>query len=114
MPFDVPRVPAGPGPAPGPTGPPRNSPPQSPDALHKACQDFESIFVSMIFRQAVNAARIDSGDNIAGASVFDMLGDQAFAGHIARSGGFGLAAYLYRLLSTHSSEPALKAGENGR
>ncbi len=95
-----------------PAGPMQKNP--APDPLRKACQDFESIFVSMVFRQALNATRVASQDGVAGAGVFDMLGDQAFAGHIARNGGFGIAAYLYRLLSSRSPEPVLKTADDGR
>jgi Rod binding domain-containing protein len=53
----------------------------------------------MIFRQMLESARSGARDMIAGAGMLDMLGDQAFAGQIARSGGFGLSDYLSRLLA---------------
>lgn len=112
MPVHLARIPAGPATPPAPAGPAQKN--LASDPLQKACQDFESIFVSMVFRQALNATRAASENEVAGAGVFDMLGDQALAGHIARNGGFGIAAYLYRLLSSRSTEPILKAGEDGR
>jgi flagellar protein FlgJ len=67
--------------------------------LKKACQDFESIFISMIFRQMMDSIPKGSDSSVAGAGVMNSLGDQAISQQLARQGGFGLADALYKDLA---------------
>lgn len=103
-PFSTPPASARPG---LPADPPRTHTDFARDPLRKACQDFESIFISIVFRQMLDSACAGSSGTVAGAGVLEMLGDQAFAGQMARNGGFGLSGYLYRLLAKSPANSSL-------
>lgn len=66
--------------------------------LKKACQDFESIFISMILRQMLDSIP-KSSPSSAGTGLMSALADQGVAEHLARSGGIGLADVMYKQLS---------------
>lgn len=66
--------------------------------LKKACEDFESLFISMIMRQMLDSIP-RSKTTVAGAGIMDSLADHAFSQQIAKSGGFGIARSLYLELS---------------
>jgi len=118
MPLDSVNSPFATRPASGrpvlPADPPRTSAAMARDPLRKACQEFESIFISIVFRQMLDSACAGSGGTVAGAGVLEMLGDQAFAGQIARNGGFGLSDYLYRLLAKSPAGSTLDLYQGAR
>jgi len=62
--------------------------------LEKTCQDFEAVFLSMIWKQMQKSAGSDLGG-------WDAFAEQALGQHWARSGGIGLAKVIYKAMSKH-------------
>ncbi|MDI6600994.1 MAG: rod-binding protein [Thermoanaerobacteraceae bacterium] len=67
------------------------------ELLKKACQDFESILVSMVLKNMRATVPKDSlyGNSI-GIDIFTSMLDDEYAKEISQSGGFGLADMLYK------------------
>lgn len=65
--------------------------------LQKVCQDFESIFLSMIWKEMMKSTGQDLGG-------WDVLAEQAMGEQWARAGGIGLAKVMYRAMSKHLSD----------
>ncbi len=63
-------------------------------SLEKACQEFEAIFLSMIWREMQKSSGTDLGG-------WDAFAEQALGQHWARSGGIGLAKVIYKGMSKH-------------
>jgi len=78
-------------------GPRRPPAADSPAALHKAAQQFESLFLQMVLKAGHPA---DAGDGLLGTSngekIFTDLRDAQFAKISAERGGFGIAEMLER------------------
>lgn len=60
--------------------------------LMKACREFESVFLSMIWNEMSKSAGLD----MAG---WDVVSSQAMSGYWAKSGGVGLAKVIYDNMS---------------
>ncbi len=62
--------------------------------LQKACQDFESVFLSMIWKEM----RSSTGTDLGG---WDTFAEQAIGQYWAKTGGIGLAKVIYKGMSKH-------------
>jgi Rod binding domain-containing protein len=60
--------------------------------LMKACQEFESVFLSIIWAEMSKSAGLD----MAG---WDVISSHALSGYWAKSGGIGLAKVIYDNMS---------------
>jgi flagellar protein FlgJ len=69
-------------------------------ALKEACQQFESIFVNMMF-QRMRATIPESGfvENRFESSIYKSMFDEEMARLVSGAGGIGLANQLYEQLS---------------
>jgi Rod binding domain-containing protein len=65
--------------------------------LQEACQEFESVFLSMIWKEMQKSSGTDLGG-------WDAFAEQAIGQHWARNGGIGLAKVIYKGMSKHLSE----------
>lgn len=64
--------------------------------LDKACQDFEAVFLTMLWREMRKSARTDLGG-------WETFAEQAIGQSWARNGGIGLAKVIYEGMSKHLS-----------
>jgi peptidoglycan hydrolase FlgJ len=72
--------------------------------LREAAQEFEAIFVEMIFKQMRSANAALSGESKGFArSTYEGWQDQELARSISRQGSFGLAEVLYRQLQQQAA-----------
>lgn len=62
--------------------------------LEKVCQEFEAVFLSMIWKEMQKSSGTDLGG-------YDAFAEQALGQHWARSGGIGLAKVIYKAMSKH-------------
>lgn len=62
--------------------------------LEKTCQDFESVFLSMIWKEMQKSAGTDLGG-------WDAFAEQALGQYWARSRGIGLAKVIYKAMAKH-------------
>lgn len=62
--------------------------------LEKTCQEFEAVFLSMIWKEM----RKSSGTDLGG---WDTFAEQALGQHWARNGGIGLAKVIYKAMAKH-------------
>lgn len=65
--------------------------------LYKTCQDFESVFLSMIWKEMQKSSGVDLG-------LFGAFAEGAIGQSWAKSGGIGLAKVLYKSMSKHLSD----------
>ena len=70
------------------------------EALKKATEDFEAIFLSMMFKNMRNTVP-EGGlmEKSFGRGIYEEMQDEKMAEEIASSGGVGLAKELYQQLS---------------
>jgi flagellar protein FlgJ len=70
------------------------------EEMKKACQEFESIFLSMVYKQ-MKASIPKSGliPKDAGAEIFESMLDEKLMEEAAKGRGIGLADTLYKQLS---------------
>lgn len=75
--------------------------------LKKACQDFETIFISHLFKTMRTASEEESGlwGKGMGSDLFRDLFETEVSREIAGSGGIGLAELLYKGLDRYYSVP---------
>lgn len=65
------------------------------ERLKKACADFESIFISYMFKTMRRTIPASSPNNIPGQDIYTMLVDQKVAEDLAkRAGGMGIQEML--------------------
>lgn len=66
------------------------------EALKQACQDFEAIFINMLFKQ-MRETIPEQGylEHGMGMDMFEEIMDMETARDMARKGGFGLGRLLY-------------------
>ncbi|MGE5579856.1 MAG: hypothetical protein ACM3WU_07425 [Bacillota bacterium] len=62
--------------------------------LEKTCQDFEAVFLSMIWKEMQKSAGTDLGG-------WDAFAEQALGQHWAKGGGIGLAKVIYKAMAKH-------------
>jgi len=62
--------------------------------LQRACQDFEGIFLTMLWREMQKSTDTDLGG-------WDAFAEQAIGRQWAKSGGIGLAKVIYKSVSKH-------------
>lgn len=70
------------------------------EKLKKACEDFESIFLKMMFdsmRATVQKAELTPSDS--GRDIFEGMLDDELMSNASKSGGVGLSDMLYKQLS---------------
>jgi flagellar protein FlgJ len=60
--------------------------------LLKACQDFEAVFLTMIWKEMQKSANVDLGG-------WGAFAEQAMGENWAKSGGIGLAKVMYKSMS---------------
>ncbi len=65
--------------------------------LKQACEEFESIFISMVFRQMMESIP-KSNDSNPSSGILSGIADEAVGRYLAKSGGFGLQESLMREL----------------
>ena len=81
--------------------------------LKKTCQEFESIFLNMLYKQmkaSVPRTEFIPGDP--GKDIFDSMLDDSLMEEASRGRGMGLADMLYKQLS-QKMESAYKPGSAG-
>lgn len=72
--------------------------------LRKAAQEFEALFVEMVFKQMRAANNALSGETKGFArSTYEGWQDQEMARSISQQGNFGLAEILYRQLQQQAA-----------
>jgi flagellar protein FlgJ len=73
--------------------------PKNPEALRRACQDFEAVMLQSMFK-SMRGTVPDDGlvEKSTGQEIFDDLMDQEVATQMARTEGVGLADMLFRQL----------------
>lgn len=62
--------------------------------LKKTCQEFEAVFLSMIWKEMQKSAGTDLGG-------WDTFAEQAIGQYWAKGGGIGLAKVIYRQMEKH-------------
>jgi len=75
------------------------------DKLKKACDDFESIFMNMMFKEmraTVQKAELTPSDS--GRDVYEGMLDEELMNNASKSGGVGLSKMLFKQLSTQMKE----------
>lgn len=65
--------------------------------LLKTCQDFEAVFLSMIWKEMQKSSGTDLG-------LYGAFAEGAIGQSWARSGGIGLAKVLFKTMSKHLSD----------
>lgn len=65
--------------------------------LLKTCQDFESIFLTIIWKEMQKSSGVDLG-------VYGAFAEGAIGQSWARSGGIGLAKVMFKNMSKHLSD----------
>ncbi len=65
--------------------------------LLKTCQDFESVFLTMIWKEMQKSSGVDLG-------VFGAFAEGAMGQSWAKSGGIGLAKVIFNSMSKHLSD----------
>ncbi len=69
-------------------------------ALHKAAEDFESVFIKMMLdsmRKTIDKNGLIPKSH--GEEIFESMLDQTYAERLANAGGIGLADMMYKELS---------------
>lgn len=69
---------------------------QESSRLQKACQDFEAVFLTMIWREMLKSTKTDLGG-------YETFAEQAIGDQWAQSGGIGLAKVICRSMSKYLS-----------
>lgn len=75
------------------------------EKLKKACEDFESIFLKMMFdsmRATVQKTEITPSDS--GRDIFEGMLDDELMNNATKSGGVGLSEMMYKQLSKQMNE----------
>lgn len=75
------------------------------EKLKKACEDFESIFLKMMFdsmRNTVQKTELTPSDS--GRDIFEGMLDDELMSKASKSGGVGLSSMLYKQLSKQMNE----------
>ena len=80
--------------------------------LMKACQEFESIMLNMMYKQMKGTiTKSDLIEKDAGTEIFESMQDENLMGLASKTGSFGLAESLYRQLSKHSGTGVKNVGK---
>jgi Rod binding domain-containing protein len=79
------------------TLPPATSSGKGNAKLLKTCQDFESVFLTMIWKEMQKSSGVDLG-------VFGAFAEGAMGQSWAKSGGIGLAKVIFNSMSKHLSD----------
>lgn len=70
------------------------------EELKKACQDFESIVLNIMFKQMrATVMKSDLVPEDAGTEIFQSMLDEKYVEEATKSGGIGLGDMLYKQLS---------------
>lgn len=76
-------------------------------ALKKVCEDFESIFVNMMFKSMRQASAAEEDDGLVeksfGRGIFEEMRDEELSKKVAEGGGMGIANVMYRQLKKYSN-----------
>jgi flagellar protein FlgJ len=78
-------------------------PKDSPEELHRACSEFEEIFVRMILKEA-HLDRALYGEEDSGAKLYGDLLIETLAKSVAQGGGLGIGDMLYREFAADESK----------
>lgn len=77
-------------------------------ALLKVCEDFESIFVNMMFKSMRQASGADEEDALVeksfGRGIFEEMRDEELSKKVAEGGGIGIAKVMYRQLKKYTDQ----------
>ncbi len=84
------------------------------EGLKKVCEEFESIFVNMMFKTMREASGFDEGEDALveksyGRGIFEDMRDEELSKKIAGGGGIGIADVMYKQLKKYTAateEPA--------
>ena len=82
-----------------------NTETQKNEKLAKTCKDFESVFLTILWRDMTKSSGLNAGE-------WDVVLSQIMGKAWAEAGGIGLAKVLYKQLSKSSSENDL-GDDNG-
>lgn len=76
-------------------------------ALKKVCEDFESIFVNMMFKSMRQASAAEEDDGLVeksfGRGIFEEMRDEELSKKVAEGGGMGIANVMYRQLKKYNN-----------
>ena len=77
-------------------------------ALKKVCEDFESIFVNMMFKSMRQASATEEDDGLVeksfGRGIFEEMRDEELSKKVAEGGGMGIANVMYRQLKKYADQ----------
>lgn len=77
-------------------------------ALKKVCEDFESIFVNMMFKSMRQASQFEEEDALVeksfGRGIFEEMRDDELSKKVAEGGGIGIADVMYRQLKKYTDQ----------
>lgn len=81
--------------------------PKSPDKLHKAANEFESVFLEQAFGHLTENTGPDGplGANGTGGSVYRSMLMKEYAGSVVKAGGVGIAESVYRQMLEMQEDP---------
>jgi len=80
--------------------------------LKKACQEFESIMLNMMYKQMkATIIKSDLIEKDAGTEIFESMQDENLMDMASKTGSFGLAESLYKQLSRQSGTGVKNAGK---
>lgn len=83
-------------------------------ALMKTCQEFESLFVNMMFKSMKQATLLDEEDNqfiqkSYGREIFEDMKDEEMSKKVAQGGGIGIAKVMFKQLSKYNDDEGTAA-----
>jgi|GEM_PF-362214 len=83
-------------------------------ALKEVCQEFESIMLSMLYKQMkATVVKSDLMEEDPGMDIFQSMEDDELMKQASKSGSFGLAESLYKQLSKQYGKAVYDTGEAG-
>lgn len=78
------------------------------EALKKVCEEFESIFVNMMFKTMNESSGFDEGEDALieksyGRGIFEDMRDEELSKKIAKGGGIGIGDMMYKQLKKYTA-----------
>ena len=77
-------------------------------ALMKVCEEFESIFVNMMFKTMRQASQFNEDDALVeksfGRGIFEDMRDEELSKKVAEGGGIGIANVMFRQLKKYTEQ----------
>lgn len=78
-------------------------------ALKKVCEEFETIFVNMMFKSMREASGFDEGEDALveksyGRGIFEEMRDDELSKKVSAGGGIGIADVMYKQLKKYDKQ----------